>query len=125
MKKTIRTAFLEFYRELYRGHEIANHCNYHPYPFLDGVSYELAEEPFDPETADKGKIYRSEKPALYHVTNRLGAWRLAAKTEDYLRFVREGREGLERIFGAGSVQGFAWPYGRQANAEIEKYLCNA
>ena len=34
------------YREFYRGHEIANHCKYHPAAFLDGEEYDISDEPF-------------------------------------------------------------------------------
>ena len=35
------------YREFYHGHEIANHCKYHPAAFVDGEEYDISDEPFD------------------------------------------------------------------------------
>ena len=35
----------ELCREFYRGYEIANHCNYHPFALRDDVEYKYADTP--------------------------------------------------------------------------------
>ena len=42
----------EFYRELYKGYEIANHCEKHAIAIDEDVKKELATEPFDRNRPD-------------------------------------------------------------------------
>jgi len=111
----------EEYREFYRGHEIANHCKYHPYAFADGVEYRISDQQFDPEKADKDMLYCTDIPGLYRIHMPKG-WRYVADTEGYISFIDAGHRGLEAVFGEGSVNSFVWPFTRQINREVERHL---
>ncbi len=113
----------EEYREFYRGHEIANHCKYHPSAFADGVEYDISSEPFDEATADKSKLYPCrEREGLYYFANATGAWRKKADTEHYIKFIEDGHRELEEVFGEGSVRCFIWPFGQQKNQRLLDYV---
>ena len=110
---------LDEYREFYRGYEITNHCKYHVSAFVDGDEYVFADEIFNEETADKSKVYIDPRDkGLYRFTKWNGRWYTAADNENYKRFVLEGHRELEEVFGKGSIRCFAWPCGRQNNAEL-------
>ena len=47
----------DYYRELYRGFGISNHCKLHPFAMADGKKYDISADPFDEEKADPNKIY--------------------------------------------------------------------
>ena len=111
------------YRDLYRGHEIANHCKYHPAAFIDGCEYDVAEEKFDPATADTSKLYPYEgEPGLYHAVRPWGGWMKRADTDAYIRLIEESHAELEVIFGRGSIRAFVWPYIRQDNKRLTDYV---
>lgn len=112
----------EEYREFYKGYGIANHCKYHPFAFEDGVTYDIAEEPFCEKTADPGKLYPTgEHEGLYWMHLPRG-WRRIADTRAYKELVKEGQEELEAVFGKDQVVGYVWPFFRQNNAEVIAYL---
>ena len=46
----------EEYRELYRGFEVSNHCNSHPFAMDPEREYSFTDEPFVRETADKNLV---------------------------------------------------------------------
>ena len=113
----------EEYREFYRGHEIANHCKYHPTAFIDGEEYDISDEPFNPETADTKKLYPYEgEEGLYHAVRPFGGWMKRATTETYIRLIEESHRELEAVFGEGSIRCFIWPYIRQNNKRLTDYV---
>jgi len=111
----------ESYKELYRGYEITNHQKYHPM-WIREPDLPVSDEEFDPETANKDMLYKTDVPGLYHYCmKRMNRWFLGADTENYLRFVDEGKRELEEIFGC-EIKDFVWPYGRQPSDALAKGL---
>jgi len=121
------------YREMYSGYEIANHCRNHPLVFREGVEYKISDEPFDRATSPTDVLYRTDNPDIYlmHIyfhgnTNPAYApprgWHTITDPESYKRFAKESHDELEAIFGEGTVRGFAWPHGKQNNAEVKNWL---
>ncbi len=112
----------EAYRELYSDYEIANHMKFHPMGLRDGFEIKYSAERFDPETADKRYLYKSDRDGqyFYYVGSR---WFYAVDNESYIRLVNEGKAELEDIFGVGRIKDFVWPYGLQSQSlqkEIKK-----
>ncbi len=113
----------EFYRELYEGYEIANHCEKHAIAIDDDITDEIATEPFDRNRPDFDHYYKTEEGVyLVHIYKIWGkntgtydvprGWHAVSPNEDYNRFADRTKAGLEEVFGKGSVRGFAWPHGR-------------
>ncbi len=111
----------EEYRELYSGFEIANHCNRHPFSLNAEKEYNFSKEIFDIETADKEKVYKTDRDGVFKIYHR-SYWATMATTDAYLRLAEECREELEEIFGKGSIKGFVWPYGEQKNERLFEQL---
>lgn len=111
----------EEYREFYRGHEIANHCKYHPTLIHDIKDYKLSPDEFDRETANPEFIYRAEEEGVYRICRR-GCWNRAATFEAYKRLVDVSKKELEEIFGEGSIKAFVWPYGYQNSDELRDLI---
>ena len=111
----------EFYRDFYEGFEIANHCAYHPFALTEDKRKPIADEPFNPETADGDKLYSTAIDGMWHVKVNAG-WRKVCNTETYIEMVKLANAELERVFGEGSVNAFVWPYGEQKDPEIMDYL---
>ena len=124
----------EFYRELYEGYEIANHCKNHAIAIDEDISDELSSEPFDRNRADYEHYYKTETPGVYlvHIYKIWGkntgtydpprGWHTVSPSEYYNGFADETRKGLEEVFGKGSVRGFAWPHGRGSAAAREHLI---
>ena len=113
------------YRDFYEGYEIANHCKYHPFAFDDGTEYAVKDTPFDEATAAPAFLYPSrEDPRLYMIHTVRG-WRKIASTENYIRFMDEGKSELESVFGRGSISGFVWPFHPPKNEKVLRYAINA
>lgn len=113
----------ELCREFYRGYEIANHCNSHPFALRDDVEYKYADTPFDKETADTSLLYRVRDDGytmMYDAYRR--AWVGAFSAEDYVKIAKKTTEDLDEIFGKGSVRSFAWPYGPQSSEKTKQGL---
>ena len=113
----------DFYREMYAGFGISNHCKYHPFAETPDKWRELSEEKFDAETADKSKIYKTDYEGLYHFSTERG-WRKFATDEAYCRLVDECKAELEAVFGEGSVTTFVWPFCEQMNPVVNDYVVN-
>lgn len=120
----------EFYRELYNGYEIANHCEKHAIAIDEDISSELSSEPFDANRPDYEHYYKAEEGVyLVHIYKIWGkntgtydpprGWHTVSPNEYYNRFADRTRKGLEDIFGEGSVKGFAWPHGRGSDGARE------
>ena len=113
----------EEYRAFYRGHEIANHCKYHPAAFVDGEEYDISNEPFGWESADRAKLYSYKGvEGLYYSARPAGGWRKSATADAYIRLINEGHRELEEVFGEGSIRCFIWPYGQQKNKKVMDYV---
>lgn len=113
----------DFYRELYAGYEIANHCKNHAIATDDDFSAEISDEPFDAEKSSIDYYYKTTDGVyLVHIYKLWGkntgtydrprGWHTVSPTKYYNRFADETRKGLEEVFGNGRVRGFAWPHGR-------------
>ena len=114
----------EFYRELYSGFGISNHCKLHPFAFSPEKPTELSEDVFSEETADPGKLYRVEGcDGLYYYRASNG-WRKVADDATYCRLVKECHDALESVFGEGSITTYVWPYCEQNNAVVQDYVMN-
>lgn len=114
----------DFYRELYRGYGISNHCKLHPYAMMPGKEYKISEEAFSQQTADKSKLYRvpgQENVYFYYAP---AGWRKIAEDKAYARLVTECHKELEAVFGKGSITTFVWPYGEQENLTVQDYVMN-
>lgn len=111
----------EEYREFYKGDEIANHCKYHPFAFIDGMEYQFSEDVFDTETADPQLLYRTETEGLYRIC-KINGWRTITDGASYCSYIDEGQEELEAVFGAGSVRSYVWPYQQQECKAVNEHL---
>lgn len=121
----------EDYRRVYRGFEIANHCKNHPQAIPDGADFIYSDEYFDKERAiaDGKTLYRGKnKDGIWYLRApnvKIGMQRFA-KTEDYIRFIKEAQHELEAVFGEGSIGAFVWPYTEQnKNSAVMEYVKNA
>jgi len=115
----------EQYRKFYAGHEIANHCKYHPFALKTNVEYKYKNEQFDVNTADPEYLYPyHDIEGLYFISTSSGRWRKAADTEYYIKFIADCHRELEEVFGVGSVRCFVWPFGRQENEAVVDYATN-
>lgn len=115
-----RTFGADGYRELYGGYEIANHCRYHAYPFHDGENHTVCDEPFDPLTANRAFIYKTNEEGLYRIYTY--DWCYLADDDRYMECVKSCTEELESVFGKGSVRGYVWPYSMQRNRAVFEKL---
>lgn len=109
------------YVELYRGYEITNHQKYHPMWMRDS-SLPISDEEFNPDTADKNKLYKTGIDGLYYAYfKNKDRWFKSADEENYLRFVDAGKRELEEIFGC-EIKDFVWPYGKQPSPRLAAAL---
>ena len=108
-------------REFYKGYGIANHCKHHPLVNFNGVEYVESSEPFNPESSDPTKIYKVDGNDGFFWVMRPNGWRQMIYEDDFIRFVREGLDELNAMFGGG-VRDFVWPYGEQNNAAVKEYV---
>ena len=114
-------------RKLYKGYEIANHCNKHPFALNQDVNYEVLEEN-DEIIPVRHRIHKTEQEGYYSYYYAKGDKVLKARIVDaktYIELIKEGKSDTEEIFGEGTVKGFVWPYGEQNNDEILEYLKSA
>ena len=119
----------EHYRELYRGYEIANHCAHHPLLMMQDQKYVVADEIYNNETAreyteDDPVIYKTNVAGVYRIVNK-GVGRNITDRENYIRFAKENRKDLEKIFGEGTIKGFVWPFGERQDKELCRALYSA
>ena len=115
----------ELIRETYRGFEITNHVRLHPLAFKDAQKYTISEEIFNRETADKSVCYReagTPEGVYLRYDPKTETWKRFCTAQGYITLTKEGHEELEEIFGKGTVTGFVWPFCRQENSELIKYL---
>ena len=108
--------------DFYSGYDVSNHCKYHPLINYDGVEYDLSEDAFDEASADDSKIYRVEGREGFFWVKRPNGWRQMVFEADFLSYIKEGKEELERIFKGREVKDFVWPYGNQDNAAAHEFI---
>ena len=111
----------DFYREMYSGFGIANHCKMHPFLLKDSDNFELSNDAFDEATADEAKFYKTSKEGVYRFRAANG-WRRKATLKAYTELISECHEELEGVFGKGSVTSFVWPFGDQQSTDILEYI---
>ena len=111
----------EQYREFYKGDEIANHCKYHPFAFVDGKEYQISEEAFDEASADPELLYRTDTEQLYRV-HKVNGWRNITDADGYCAFIDAGKQELEEVFGKGSVRSYVWPFQQQECQKVLDHL---
>ena len=110
---------IDFYRELYRGYEIANHCKRHPLASQDGCEYKISDEPFDEKTADPEYIYAVPNQSDFYYVIRPNGWRAMTFTDNYIRLMEESLYELRAVFGEEKVRDYVWPYCEQNNEAIK------
>ncbi|MCQ2428220.1 MAG: polysaccharide deacetylase family protein [Clostridia bacterium] len=110
------------YVDFYRGYEIANHCRYHAYPFADGKEYDIKNESFDRETADRACVYPTAEEGIYRIYTY--NWCYLADDDRYMECVASCQAELEELFGKGKIKGYIWPCGEQPNASVFSRLKN-
>jgi hypothetical protein len=110
-----------FYRELYSGFGISNHCKMHPFLLKEDETREISEDAFDINTADENKLYKTDREGVYYFKAPAG-WRKKATLPEYSALLSESHNELEGIFGEGSVTTFVWPFGDQNSEEILDYI---
>ena len=113
----------EFYREFYRGYGIANHCLNHPFVMTESDYAAITDEPFDSESADPERIYKTEREGMYLKRTRSGWWSKSAEDKVYCELASEAQECLVEVFER-KIPGFVWPYGEQNSDEVKEYLRN-
>jgi len=125
----------EEYRELYSGYEIASHHALHSLPWRDGL--DLSGLPYienwpGSSAADPTYIYGSEREGYFYIDYHYysgsasyssASWHTIVTDELYAEYIGITDEELEKVFGEGSVVGFAYPHG-QYNEAIRNYLKN-
>ena len=112
----------DYTREFYRGYGIANHCKHHPFVKFDGVELMLSEDEFDENTADPSLIYRVKDKEGFYWQIKPNGWRQMVLEDDFIRYVKEGLDELNAIFGEGTVRDYVWPYGYQPNALVNEFI---
>jgi hypothetical protein len=106
----------------YSAYDVSNHCKYHPLINYDGVEYVLSDEEFDEITADDAKIYRVNGRLGFFWVKRPNGWRQMVFKDDFLSYIKEGKEELERLFKGREIKDFVWPYGRQDNCDAHEFI---
>lgn len=116
---------------IYEGFEIANHNVLHAVAEKDSYKERERIAEYLPKDADITKVYlRSQTvdgvqvEGLYYVYIG-GSWHPMASDDTYVKYLAWTTKELERIFGKGSVVGFAYPHGNQYNDAIISYLKKA
>lgn len=112
----------EFYREFYKGYGISNHCKYHPQALTEDKRLPISDETFDPKTADKKMLYKTELDGVYHYCIRGEYWGYVAEPEAYCALADSCLVELNRVFGDKSVNTFVWPYCEQNEEYILDYI---
>jgi hypothetical protein len=103
---------------------------------FDYSGFTFADQPLPPtEEQDKNVIYKNyayknEKGEWiegfyyvhYSIYGSTAGWHPLASDETYINYLEKTTEELERIFGEGSIVGFAYPHGGAANAAIREHI---
>lgn len=116
---------------IYEGFEIANHHILHAVAEKDAYAEREKVDSYLPSDADTTKVYLraqtvdgKQVEGLYYVYIG-GSWHPMASDETYIKYLEWTTKELEKIFGEGSVVGFAYPHGNQYNDAIIAYLKEA
>ena len=120
----LKTYSADFYRNLYKGFGISNHCKLHPFALTPDKRREISEDSFNSQTADPNMLYRhAGYDGLYHYMHTAG-WRRVADVDTYCRLVNECHGELEAVFGEGSITTYVWPYFEQSDSDVQDYVMN-
>lgn len=111
------------YRDFYRGFEISNHCSTHPKLATEEMLAAITDEPFNPETADTSRVYKTEREGVYRIFFRIW-WGFIATEDVYLALIDDGLAQLESVFGKGNITGFVWPFCEQNSERIKAHLAS-
>ncbi|MBO5907074.1 MAG: polysaccharide deacetylase family protein [Clostridia bacterium] len=116
---------------IYDGFEVANHHILHAVAEMDKYAALEKVNTLLPENADTTKVYLKlqkidgkEVEGLYYVYIG-GSWHAMASNETYIEYLEWTTEELDKMFGEGTVVGFAYPHGNQYNDAIVAYLKEA
>ena len=122
------------YLLLYKGYEVANHHELHCLPWRTDFDYskiEIKDEIFNSSTADGAYMYKSSIDGLYYIDYRQydssyqsAYWHPIAINDTYVQYIDSTKGNIEKIFGKGSVVGFAYPHGKLTEY-IKQYLVDA
>lgn len=127
---------------IYAGFEVANHHLLHTTAMRDGFDYSqfIFSDQALPSAPDQDKNviyrnygYKSENGEWiegfyyvhYSIYGSTAGWHPLASDATYIEYLAKTTVELEKIFGEGSVVGFAYPHGGSANATIREYIKNA
>lgn len=110
----------DFYRSLYEGYEIGNHCRYHAYPFTPDRTVIMKNELFNQEVAEREYGYLTDEEGLYRIFTY--DWTYLADNEKFMECVDSCQKELGEIFGKGKIKGFIWPCGEQKNSVVFQKL---
>ncbi len=113
---------------IYDGFEVANHHILHAVAEKDSYAAREKVDSVLPSDADTSKVYLKSQTingekvtGLYYVYIG-GSWHPMASNETYTKYLEWTDTELEKIFGSGSVVGFAYPHGNQYNDAVIEYL---
>ena len=127
---------------IYDGFEVTNHHLLHTTAMRDGFDYSqftFSDQPL-PKSGeqDKNVIYRNYGIknengewiegfyyVHYSIYGSTAGWHPLATNETYIEYLAKTTAELEKIFGEGSVVGFAYPHGGSANEVIREYIKNS
>lgn len=116
---------------IYLGFEVANHHILHAVAMKDSYASREFVEEYLSSTSDTSKVYLKAQmvdgeavDGLYYVYIG-GSWHPLAADETYIKYLEWTTTELEKIFGEGTVVGFAYPHGNQYNDAIIAYLKEA
>ena len=116
---------------IYDGFEVANHHILHAVAVKpDYAAREMVNE-YLPTDADTAKVYLASRTVdgekvdgMYYVY--IGSsWHPMAADETYIKYLEWTTEKLDKMFGEGTIVGFAYPHGNQYNDAIIAYLKEA
>ena len=118
---------------IYDGFEIANHNILHAVAMKDSYKEREFVDAYIDEVAnpDTTKVYKKKGYVDGQLVDGMyvvyigGSWHPMASDETYIQYLEWTTKELEKIFGEGSVVGFAYPHGNQYNDAIIAYLQDA
>lgn len=127
------------YLALYKGYEIASHHQLHCLPVRDGLDFsnlDFKDEIFNSSKADTDYVYKTSTEGLYYIDysyyaagtpsndpNHKSYWHPVSTNETYTKYLDITKAELEKVFGEGSIVGFAYPHGKY-NQAVKEYLKN-
>lgn len=116
---------------IYDGFEVANHHILHAVAVKPAYAEREFVNEYLPKDADTSKVYLASRTVngeqvdgMYYVY--IGSsWHPMAADETYIKYLEWTTKELDKMFGEGTVVGFAYPHGNQYNDAIIAYLKEA